>query len=187
MRNFILLFPHISSCCKMRHVSWELDVYKKWMLSVSPGRGGLWAVHLANDQGVGNEESGDLQHNHGPIHSKRDSTMHQVLQLTHSSNKFSNHQRKLIYTKTNIHSCLIFFCCWEEEEKMLPVTSQRGGLTFTHISACQYLTVEHLLPPHKILSQLSHITISPHPPTHNSLLLQDALFLQNILPRAQDR
>ena len=43
--------------------------------------------------------------------------MHQVLQLTHSSNKFSNHQRKLIYAKPNIHSCLIFCCCWEEEEK----------------------------------------------------------------------
>lgn len=40
-------------------------------LSFSPGRSSLWAVHLANDQGIGNKESRDLQHNHGPLNSKK--------------------------------------------------------------------------------------------------------------------
>lgn len=70
-QKFTLTFQHISKLLIKYIMSDE-----RWVKCVvSPGRGRLWAVHLANDQGIGNEESRNLQHNHGPLHSKKDTSI----------------------------------------------------------------------------------------------------------------
>lgn len=55
--------------------------------SFSPGRSSLWAVHLANDQGIGNKESRDLQHDHGPLNSRK----RQPHQLLRSLERLQGH------------------------------------------------------------------------------------------------